>query len=298
MAGKIVTVFGGTGFLGRRVVRDLHGQNVSVRIASRHPRRASMASTGTAPKSIFADIHDEHSVALAVAGAFGVVNSVSLYVERGAETFHAVHVAAAERVARLAQRAGVERLIHISGIGANASSNSLYIRKRGEGDRAVQAAFANAIVMRPAVMFGEHDAFLNTLVKMLRRLPIYPMFGRGGTRLQPVYVDDVAAAIGRCLHPANIQPATYELCGPCVYTYEELLKLIAQRLGKKPILLPVPFSIWHGLARVAEVLPGSPLTRNQVELMEIDTVASEKVPGFGALGIPLQRIEQVLEQIT
>jgi NADH dehydrogenase len=123
------------------------------------------------------------------------------------------------------------------------------------------------------------------------------MFGRGGTRLQPVYVDDVAVAIGRGLHTATIQPATYELGGPCVYTYEELLKVIAQRLGKKPTLLPVPFSMWHMLARAAEMLPGPPLTRNQVELMEIDTVASKEVSGFGALDISPRRIEQVLEQI-
>jgi NADH dehydrogenase len=298
MADKIVTVFGGTGFLGRRVVRDLHGQNVSVRVASRHARQSLIPSSDDTLKPIFTDIHNEHSVALAVAGAVGVINAVSLYVERGAETFHAVHVAAAERVARQAQRAGVERLIHISGIGANASSNSPYICKRGEGEQAVQAAFANAIVMRPAVMFGRDDAFLNTLVKLLKRLPIYPMFGRGNTRLQPVYVGDVATAIGRGLHPATIQPAMYELCGPRVYTYEELLKVIAHRLGKKPMLVPVPFAIWHVLAHVAEFLPGSPLTRNQVELMEIDTVASEEVRGFGALGISPRRIEQVLEQIT
>ncbi len=184
MADRIVTVFGGTGFLGRRVVRHLRGQSLPVRIASRHPERVLRPSGGSALQSILADINDEAAVAAAVAGAYGVVNAVSLYRERGTETFHALHVTAAERLARHAQLAGVERLVHVSGIGADATSSSLYIRSRGEGELAVQAAFANAIIIRPAVMFGHDDAFLNTLVTLLKRLPAYPMFGRGLTRLR------------------------------------------------------------------------------------------------------------------
>jgi NADH dehydrogenase len=297
MADRTVTVFGGTGFLGRRVVRQLLGQNLSARIASRHPERVPSTSEGTALQSIRADINDEDAVVAAVAGAYGVVNVVSLYVERGTETFHAVHVEAAGRLARQAQRAGVERLVHVSGIGADATSGSLYIRNRGEGELAVQAAFANAIIIRPAVMFGRDDALLNTLVKLLKRLPAYPMFGRGLTRLQPAHAEDVAEAIARCLQPAAANPVTYEFGGPRVYTYEELLKVVAHRLGKKPVLLSVPFPIWHALARIGEMLPGSPLSRNQVELMEVDTVASAGMPGFDALGIAPQPIEQTLEQI-
>ena len=297
MADRIVTVFGGTGFLGRRVVRHLLGQSLSARIASRHPDRVPSPSEGTALQSILADINDEDAVAAAVAGAFGVVNAVSLYVERGTETFHAVHVEAAERLARQAQRAGVERLVHVSGIGADARSASLYIRSRGEGELAVQAAFAKAIIIRPAVMFGRDDAFLNTLVKLLKRLPAYPMFGRGLTRLQPVHVEDVAEAIARSLQPTAANPVTYELGGPRVYTYEELLKMLAHRLGKKPVLLPVALYIWHALARIAEMLPRPPLTRNQVELMEIDTIASAGMPGLDALGIAPQPIEHALDQI-
>ncbi len=177
MADRIVTVFGGTGFLGLHAVRHLLGQSLPVRIASRHPERVPSPSEGSALQSIRADITGEDAVAAAVAGAYGVVNAVSLYCERGTETFHGLHVKAAERLARHAQRAGVERLVHISGIGADATSSSPYIRSRGEGELAVQAAFANAIIVRPAVMFGRDDAFLNTLVNLLKRLPAYPMFG-------------------------------------------------------------------------------------------------------------------------
>jgi NADH dehydrogenase len=272
-------------------------KRLSVRIASRHPDRAPRSSAGIALESIFADVNDERSVAAAVAGAYGVVNAVSLHVERGTETFHAVHVNAADRFARQAHQAGVERLAHVSGIGADAASGSIYIRNRGEGELAAQAAFANAIIIRPAVMFGRDDAFLNTLVKLLKRLPAYPMFGRGLTRLQPAYVEDVAEAIARSVQLAATQPVTYELGGPRVYTYEELLKVVAHRLRRKPILFSVPFSMWHALARIAEVLPGAPLSRNQVELMEVDNVASEGMPGFGALGITPQPIEYALEKI-
>ena len=201
MADRIATVFGGTGFLGSRVVRHLLGQNLSVRIASRHPERFPSSSEGPALQLLRADINDEDAVAAAVAGAYGVVNAVSLYLERGTETFHAVHVEAAERLARQAQQAGVERFVHVSGIGADITSGSPYISRRGEGELAVQAAFANAIIIRPAVMFGPDDAFLNTLVKLLKWLPAYPMFGRGLTRLQPVDVEDVAEAIARGLQP-------------------------------------------------------------------------------------------------
>ena len=297
MDDRIITVFGGTGFLGGHVVRHLLGQSLPVRIASRHPERVRSPSEVSALQSIRADINDQAAVAAAVAGAYGVVNAVSLYRERGTETFHAVHVKAAERLARHAQRAGVERLVHVSGIGADAASGSPYIRSRGEGELAVQAAFANAIIVRPAVMFGQDDAFLNTLVTLLKRFPAYPMFGHGLTRLQPVSVEDVAEAIARCLQPAAANPVTYELGGPRVYTYEELLKAIADRLGRRLTLFSVPFPIWHALAQIAEMLPGSPLSRSQVDLMEADTVASAGMPGFAALGIAPQPIEPALEQI-
>jgi len=297
MADRIVTVFGGTGFLGSRIARRLSGHDLSVRIASRHPVRVPSLAEGAALQSILADINDEGAVAAAVNGAYGVVNAVSLYVERGSETFYTVHVKAAERLARQAQRAGVERFVHVSGIGADVTSASPYIRRRGEGELAVQAAFANAIIIRPAVMFARDDAFLNTLVKLLKRLPAFPLFGRGKTRLQPVCVEDVAEAITRILQQTAANPVTFELGGPRVYTYEELLTLVAERLGKKPLFFFLPFPIWHSLARVAEMLPGAPLSRNQVELMEVDTVASAGMPGFDAVGIAPQPIEHALERI-
>jgi uncharacterized protein YbjT (DUF2867 family) len=214
---QIVTVFGGTGFLGRRIVRHLHDKGFFVRTASRRPN----PSSGDDPqlRSIAADIYDGPSIARAVAGAFGVVNAVSLYVERGTETFDAMHVMAAERLANEARKAGVEYLVHISGIGADEQSSSPYIRARGRGEQAVRGIFGGATVIRPAVLFGLDDRFLNTLIKLLRRLPIYPIFGRGETRLQPADVEDVAEAVARVMQRTETAGLTVECGGPRVYSY-------------------------------------------------------------------------------
>ena len=292
---QIVTVFGGTGFLGRRIVRHLHDKGYSVRIASRHPNPPS----GDDPqlRAIATNIHDRQSIVSAIAGAFGVVNAVSLYVARGKETFHTVHVAAAERLAHEARKAGVERFVQISGIGTDAQSPSPYIRARGQGEQAVRAVFAGATVIRPAVMFGPDDAFLNTLIKLLRHLPVYPMFGRGETQLQPADVEDVAEAVARVMQRTETGALTVECGGPRVYSYEGLLRTIARAASVKPILMPVPFGVWHALAWLAEVLPGAPVTRNQVELMQVDTVASPSLPGFADLGISPRPMEAVLQSM-
>ena len=296
---RVVTVFGGTGFLGRRIVRHLRLHAFYVRVASRHPDRGHALFNPDDPqlRLIKADVHDERSVADALADAYGAVNAVSLYVEQERETFHSVHVESAQQVATQAQRAGVKRLIHISGIGADPRSQSLYIRKRGQGELAVREAFADAILIRPAVMFGPDDAFLTTILKLLDRLPAYPMFGRVLTKLQPAYVEDVAQAIVKVLQRTDINATTFELSGPRAYSYEELLRAVAYEAGLKPRLIPIPFAAWHALAWFAEIFPKPAITRNQVELMQVDTVASPEMPGFKELGITPVAVEEILREI-
>jgi|GraSoi2013_100cm_1033763.scaffolds.fasta_scaffold19414_4 uncharacterized protein YbjT (DUF2867 family) len=286
-----VTVFGGTGFVGRRVARHLRGSGATVRIASRHPRRAE----GDSLEQIAANAHNERSVDAAVVGADGVVNAISLYVEHGRDTFHSVHVEAAARIARAARRAGTKRFVHLSGIGADAGSPSPYIRSRGEGEAAVQTTFPGAVIIRPAVMFAPDDAFLTTILRLLQSLPAYPMFGDGRTRLQPAYADDVAAAIAEVVRQSKKPYPIYELAGPRVYSYEELLRTIARSAGLRPVLMRMPFAFWGAVAGLAEILPQPPLTRNQVELMQIDTMASENRPGFRTLGISPRSLEEELE---
>jgi uncharacterized protein YbjT (DUF2867 family) len=184
--------------------------------------------------------------------------------------------------------------VHVSGIGANTAAPSPYIRSRGEGEAAVQTAFPGAVIVRPAAMFGPDDGFLTTILRLLRSMPAYPMFGDGRTRLQPVYVDDVATAIAQILRQSQKPYAVYELAGPRVYSYEELLRTIARIAGLRPVLMRIPFAFWNALAGVAEMLPGAPLTRTQVELMQIDTTASQSLPGFRALGISPRSLEDEL----
>jgi len=297
LSARRIAVFGGTGFLGRRIVRNLLDHGFSVRVAARHPERgASLFGTEPALERVRADVGDDASVAAAVVGAWAVVNAVSLYAERGALTFPVVHVVAAERVAARARGAGVARLVHISGIGADPNSASTYIRSRGQGEEAVRAAFPDAVIARPSVMFAEDDAFLTGLASLLRRSPVFPLFGRGDTRLQPAHVDDVAEAVARILETEAPAPL-YEFGGPRVYTYRALLEAIARRIGARTRLLPVPFALWRLAGSVAEWLPRPPLTRNQVALMQRDNVAAPELPGFDALGIAPKGIEAVLGRL-
>ena len=298
MPAQLVTVFGGTGFLGRRIIRHLHDASFAVRIASRHPDRAVMSFPDAGPQfqSVHGDINEDKSVTAAIEGAFAVVNAVSLYVERGRNTFQSVHVNAAERVARVARETGVEKLLHISGIGADARSMSPYIRSRGQGEAAVLRAFPSATVFRPAVMFGPGDAFLTPLLLMLRRLPVFPLFGDGGTRVQPAYVEDVGEASARVLQ-LQVPHQIYELAGPRIYIYRALLKSLAAAARNEPLLLPFPFALWHAIGYVAEFLPSPPITRNQVELMEGDSVAAPGAPGFEVLQIAPRAIEDVFPEI-
>jgi len=292
----MVAVFGGTGFLGRRIVQRLLDHGLSVRIASRHPERGEGIFRATSSQLEFAraDVSDNALIGAVVAGAYGVVNAVSLYVEGRRHSFHSVHVEAAARVAMHARHSHAARLIHVSGIGADSTSLSPYIRSRGEGENAVRAAFPAATIVRPAVMFGPDDAFLVPLINLLRKSPMFPLFGRGRTALQPAYVEDVGEAIARILDSSAAE-TVYELGGPQIYSYKDLLRMIGAHLGSRRVLVPVPFIVWQALAFLAEWWPRPPITRNQVELMRIDNVASPVCAGFATLAIKPRGIKAMFQ---
>jgi len=284
-ASATVTVFGGTGFLGRRVVRRLADHGLNVRIASRHPERGHQLFPEATETLLHveANVDDRHSVAEALAGSFAVVNAVSLYVESGERTFHSVHVEAAARVAEEARKANVVRLVHISGIGSNSRSASKYIRSRGLGENAVRREFPTVILVRPAVMFGSNDSFITPITKKLQTLPAFPMFGHGETKLQPAFVEDVAEAVARIIKAPEPEPV-YEFGGACTLSYKEMLERLRQQISRSTKLVPVPFTVWLVLASLVEWLPRPPITRNQVELVREDNVAWDG-PGFRNLGI-------------
>jgi len=292
-----VVVFGGTGFLGRRLVQRLTAEGATVRVAVRNadPVRSALGATGLNQVTVFrADVRDQTSVAAAMAGADAVVNAVSAYVEKGDVTFEAVHVQGAELVAREAGRLGVARLVLISGLGADPQSRSPYIRSRGRGELAVQQAFPGATIVRPSAMFGPGDALFGTLANLARLLPVLPLIGGGRTRLQPVYVEDVAEAVTRILADPGTVGRIYELAGPEVYTLRDLVRLTLRVIGKRRLLMPVPFAVAEIQARLFEFLPSPPLTTGQVDLLKTDNVARGTLPGFPELNFLPKAVGEVV----
>lgn len=293
MAHDLITVFGGTGFLGRAIVRHFVESGVAVRIAARHPSAPEFAGASNQIELQSADVRDENSVAEAVNGATGVVNAVGLYVEKGKATFDTIHVEGAERIARRAREANIRKLVHISGIGADPGSASKYVRARAHGEQRVQSAFPEAVILRPSVLFGPNDAFLGAL-KTVTRLPVVPLFGKGTTRLQPVYVEDVARAVLQALETPGAAGRIFELGGAQIYSYRDILERVLAHFSRRRLLLPVPFPIWRLLARISSLLPNPPLTRDQVILMETDNVVGTGAGTFGDLGIEPYSLEQML----
>ena len=293
----LATVFGGTGFLGSRIVRQLVTLGSGVRIAARRPRRPDWATDSQAVELVTTDIRDERDVARAVAGVDSVVNAVSLYVpSRRHGSFEDIHVHGAARIARAARAARVERLVHVSGLGVNHDSPSAYVRARMHGEDATRKAFRRVVVVRPSVLFGADDAFLGSLAGVTR-LPVVPLFGRGDVRLQPVLVDDVARAIVRLLGGGGGNHRVFELGGAEVYSYREIVTLVLGTLGRRRPLMPVPFPVWHALAMVLGVLPNPPLTVDQVRLMQKDNVVAGNFGRFEHLGIEPKSLAESLAEL-
>jgi uncharacterized protein YbjT (DUF2867 family) len=295
MADRRITVFGGSGFLGRRIVERLAAMGAEVRVAVRHPERAaSLTRFGRAGQitAVHADVWDEATVAPALAGADAVVNTVGHYVERGDASFEAIHGHGARHVAEAASAAGVQRLVHISGIGADPASDSPYVRARAVGERLVREAFPAATILRPSVMFGPND-FLNRLAGIARVMPAIPLFGSGEVKLQPIYVDDVAAAVAKALALPEAAGQLYELGGPRVYPYKALVQLVLDQTGRRRLLLPVPYFAWNVLAALLAPLPRRPISRDQVKLMQKDNVVSPGALTFADLGITPTALEAI-----
>lgn len=291
MQGSIVTVFGGTGYLGSRIVKQLCEAGARVRVAARTPQNVPKQA-----EALPVDIREESEVATALAGASAVINAVGLYVEKAGATFGAVHVQGALHVARQAARAGAGRLVHISGIGADRGSKSPYVRARADGEEQVRKAFDNAIILRPSVLFGSNDAFLSTLDVLTRKMPIFPLFGSGATQLQPVFVGDVVRAAVAALTHAGAPGTILELGGPRRYGYRELVELVLAHRARRRVLLPVPFFIWELQALVLSVLPAPPITRDQIALMRKDNVVGQGMPSFEFLGVEPSNLESLLDE--
>lgn len=281
-----VVVFGGTGYVGRNIVRRLLEHGFDVRVAVRHPEKAEPPSGySNRHEAVCADVLDQRSVKAAVSGTTAVVNAVSLYAEHGAATFQAIHVDGARHVAAAARNEHCARLVHFSGLGADPEAKSEYIRCRGMGEAAVCEAFPNATVFRPSMMFGGAGGFLARLTGIIEATPVFPLFGDGSTRIQPVHVKNVAEAAGRAVTNAQHPDQVYEFGGPDIFTYRELVRKITGETGRRRILIPTPFIVWKWLAVAAGMLSRPPLTAGEVALMESDKVASPDLDGLKAFNI-------------
>ncbi|HET6522498.1 MAG TPA: complex I NDUFA9 subunit family protein [Geminicoccaceae bacterium] len=299
MRNEVVSVFGGTGFIGRHLVRRLCERHARLRVISRNPERGFFLKPMGAVGQIAlerGDLHDDEAVARAVRGSSMVVNLVAmLYERRGRNSFQEIHVNAAGRIARAAAAAGVKRLVHVSAIGADPDSPSAYARTKAAGEAAVREAFPDASILRPSIVFGPENGFFNRFGAMARYLPALPLIGGGHTRFQPVYVGDVADAIVACLtRDQGVWGATYELGGPAVYTFRELMRYILDVTGRRRLLLDVPYGLASFEARFLELLPKPLLTRDQVELLKRDNVVSEGARTLRDLGIAPTPMEVVV----
>jgi uncharacterized protein YbjT (DUF2867 family) len=300
----IVTIFGGSGFIGRQIAQGMARAGWRVRVAVRRPHEANFVrpyGVVGQVEPIQANIRDEASTRAAIAGAAAVVNCVGIMDEAGRQTFEAVVAEGAGRVARISAELGVRRVVHVSAIGADPGSDSLYAAAKGRGEEAVRRAFPDAVVLRPAVVFGPDDTFINRLAAMARFLPVVPLVGPE-TRFQPVYVKDVAEAAVAAV-TTDAAPGVYELGGPEVVTFDELMRRVLKIIQRRRLLVPLPF----GLARVqAWFLDLAPrltrgmvrngiLTREQVRLLAYDNVVSPQARGLADLGVEPTAMDAILE---
>jgi len=301
---RLVTIFGGSGFVGRYVARRLAKQGWRIRVAVRRPNEAMFVrpyGTVGQVEPVFCNIRDDASVRAVLQGADAVVNCVGILAESGKNRFDAVQVDGAERVARLAAAEGIGHLVHVSAIGADPESGSNYARTKALGEAAVLKHMPGAVILRPSIIFGPEDEFFNRFAGMSRLGPILPLVG-AETRFQPVYVDDVAQAAAMGVE-GTARGGVYELGGPDVNTFRELMRQMLGIIHRRRLVFGLPFwlarpmaAVFDGIKAITFGLVTPPLTRDQVRNLEKDNVVSKDAKGFADLGISPTSLEAVLPE--
>ena len=292
-----IAVLGGPGFIGRYVVKHLAGRGEVLTVGSRHAADAKFLKLkGDVGQVglVNIGIDDEARLPAFLAGKDALINCVGILAERGAQKFDRIHHQAPARLARLAREAGIERLIHISAIGADPRSPSAYARSKAAGEQAVRDAFPTATILRPSIVFGPEDDFFNRFAAIAMVSPVLPLIGGGETRFQPVYVGDVAEAVVRALDDPAAAGRTYELGGPKIYTFRALLELMLAEMRRKRWFIDLPFTVATAQAYAMSLLPKPPLTPDQVEMLRRDNVVSSGALTLGTLGIDPVAVEAIL----
>ncbi|MEM8686058.1 MAG: complex I NDUFA9 subunit family protein [Pseudomonadota bacterium] len=296
----LVTLIGGSGFVGRNIVRALAKEGYRVRVACRRPDLAGhlqpLGNLGQI-QMVQANVRFPKSLDAACRDSDAVINLVGLLANSGQQTFQACHVAGAEACAKAAKAAGASTFIQISAIGADLEAEANYARTKAEGERAVQAAFPGAVILRPSIIFGPEDGFFNRFAGMARISPVLPLIGGGQTKFQPVFAGDVASAVAAILGGKGEPGQIYELGGPDVLSFRQLLEFVLETIHRSRLLVPVPFAIAKLKAMFLQLLPYAPLTVDQVKLLEHDNVVSDaaKVENrtLEGLGITPEGIEAI-----
>ena len=293
MNNTLITVFGGTGFLGRHTVRALARSGYRIRVAVRHPSEGFFLRPNGQVGQIDivkCNVRDADQIASAVHGAAAVINLTGILYQRGEQSFEAVHVGAADAIARAANAAGAHSLVHVSAIGAARDARSRYAATKGEGEVRVRAAFPDAVILRPSIVFGPEDDFFNRFAALARVLPVLPLFGGGATTFQPVFVGDVAAAIVCAISDPSARGRTFELGGPAVYTFKELMQFVLRETGRRRVLVSLPYFVASIQAMFLQFMPKPMLTPDQVTLLKSDNVVSAP-DTLASLGIDPTSIE-------
>lgn len=292
-----VTVFGGSGFVGRHTVRALAKAGYRVRVAVRHPNLALYVLPAGNVGQIEirkTNVREPEQVAAAVRGADAVVNLVGVLYQRGHQSFGELHAEAAETIARAAKAEGAKTLVHVSAIGAAPQAGSAYAASKGEGENRVRAAFPDAVILRPSIVFGPEDDFFNRFASLARLSPLLPLIGGGHTKFQPVFVGDVAAAVLACVDDAATRGKIYELGGANVYTFKQLMEFILHVTGRKRLLVPVPFALATLNAFFLQYWPKPLLTPDQVTLLKSDNVVTKGAKTLTDLGIQPESVEAIV----
>jgi len=298
MSIKQVTVFGGSGFVGRAIVRALAQEGFQIRVACRRIELAERIKTAGDVGQITlmrTNLRNPASVAAAIAGSQAVVNASGIAFQRGRQSYHTVHVVGARAIADAATAAGVQRLVHMSGIGADQrNSTNKYIRSKVDAEDAIVAGFANATILRPSVIFGPEDVMFNRMAQIARQAPFLPVVGDGSAKVQPVYVGDVGSAVVAVLERPDTAKTVFELGGPRVYTYREIAALVLREIDRHKRIVGIPAGLMKIAGFFAEFLPVPPLTHDQVDLLVTDNIARPGAPGLAALGIEPTAAEAIL----
>jgi NADH dehydrogenase len=297
MRNRRTAVLGGSGFIGRYVVKRLAARGEVIAVGCRNAEAAKhlkpLGDVGQImPLNV--GIGDETLLRAFLAGNDWLVNCVGILRESGAQTFELAHYAGPARLARFAREAGVDRFVHISAIGADPRSSSAYARTKAAGEQAVRDAFPTVTILRPSVVFGPEDQFFNRFATMAMFSPVLPLIGGGETRFQPVYVGDVADAVVTCLEDPATAGRIYELGGPRIYTFREALELVLSEIRRQRPLVDLPFGLASFQARLMSILPSPPLTPDQVELLKSDNIVSSGALTLASLGIAPTPAEVVL----